>query len=70
MRTRARRLAMQALYQWDMSGNNLSEIEVQFLEDEDFSKADKDYFFTSSFTRCRHGWMKWRRHSHLIWTGR
>lgn len=44
MRTRARRLAMQALYQWDMSGNNLSEIEVQFLEDEDFSKADKDYF--------------------------
>jgi N utilization substance protein B len=35
---------MQALYQWDMSGNNLSEIEVQFLEDEDFSKADKDYF--------------------------
>lgn len=44
LRTRARRLAMQALYQWDMSGNNLSEIEVQFLEDEDFSKADKDYF--------------------------
>ena len=35
---------MQALYQWDLSGSNLSEIEVQFLEDEDFSKADKDYF--------------------------
>lgn len=35
---------MQALYQWDLSGNNLSEIELQFLEDEDFSKADKDYF--------------------------
>ncbi len=44
MRTRARRLAMQALYQWDLSGANLSEIEVQFLEDEDFSRADKDYF--------------------------
>jgi N utilization substance protein B len=44
LRTRARRLAMQALYQWDLSGNNLSAIEVQFLEDEDFSKADKDYF--------------------------
>ncbi len=43
-RTRARRLAMQALYQWDMSGNTLSDIEVQFLEDEDFSKADKAYF--------------------------
>ncbi|GMQ88553.1 MAG: transcription antitermination factor NusB [Gammaproteobacteria bacterium] len=44
LRTRARRFAMQALYQWDLSGNNLSDIEVQFLEDEDFSKADKDYF--------------------------
>ena len=44
LRTRARRYAMQALYQWDLSGNNLSAIEVQFLEDEDFTKADKDYF--------------------------
>ena len=35
---------MQALYQWDLSGNNLSDIEIQFLQDEDFSKADKDYF--------------------------
>ena len=35
---------MQALYQWDLSAATLSEIEVQFLEDEDFSKADKDYF--------------------------
>lgn len=35
---------MQALYQWDLSGNNLADIEVQFLEDEDFSKADKAYF--------------------------
>ena len=44
LRTRARRLAMQALYQWDLSGSNLAKIETQFLEDEDFSKADKDYF--------------------------
>ena len=35
---------MQALYQWDLSGSSLSEIEVQFLQNEDFSKADKDYF--------------------------
>lgn len=35
---------MQALYQWDLSGNNLKDIEVQFLQDEDFSKADRDYF--------------------------
>mgnify|MGYP002712409306 CR=1 FL=1 len=44
LRTRARRLAMQALYQWDLSGNNLSDIEVQFVQDEDFSKADSEYF--------------------------
>jgi len=43
-RTRARRLAMQALYQWDMSGNNLSDIEAQFVEEEGFGKADADYF--------------------------
>ncbi|VAW82428.1 Transcription termination protein NusB [hydrothermal vent metagenome] len=43
-RTRARRLAMQALYQWDMSGNNLSDIETQFVEEEGFDKADADYF--------------------------
>jgi N utilization substance protein B len=44
LRTRARRFAMQALYQWDLSGSNLNEIEIQFLEDEDFSQADKAYF--------------------------
>ena len=43
-RTRARRLAMQALYQWDMSGNNLSDIEAQFVEEEGFDKADPEYF--------------------------
>ena len=35
---------MQALYQWDLSGSNLSAIEVQFHEDEDFSSVDRDYF--------------------------
>jgi N utilization substance protein B len=43
-RTRARRLALQALYQWDLSGNDLSAIEVQFHEDEDFSRVDRAYF--------------------------
>ncbi len=32
-RTLARRCATQALYQWQLSGSNLSEIEVQFLEE-------------------------------------
>ncbi|HFD80272.1 MAG TPA: N utilization substance protein B, partial [Gammaproteobacteria bacterium] len=35
---------MQALYQWDLSGSNLPDIERQFLEEEDFSRADGDYF--------------------------
>ena len=43
-RARARRYAMQALYQWDLSGEQIAEIEVQFLEAEDFSRADKPYF--------------------------
>ncbi len=43
-RTRARRYALQALYQWDLSGADLRQIEVQFHEDEDFSKVDADYF--------------------------
>ena len=43
-RSRARRFAMQALYQRDLSGTDLHEIRAQFLEHEDFSAADRDYF--------------------------
>jgi transcription antitermination protein NusB len=43
-RSRARRFAMQALYQRDLSGTELHEIRNQFLEHEDFSGADRDYF--------------------------
>ncbi|MEA2093672.1 MAG: hypothetical protein U9P11_03805 [Pseudomonadota bacterium] len=43
-RTRARRYAMQALYQWDLSGTNLEGIRRQFLEGEDFTRADESYF--------------------------
>ena len=35
---------MQALYQWDLSGTDLPMIRQQFLESEDFSKADTGYF--------------------------
>ena len=38
-RARARRYAMQALYQWDLSGEQASAIRAQFLEAEDFSRA-------------------------------
>jgi N utilization substance protein B len=43
-RARARRYAMQALYQWDMSGTATHDIRGQFLETEDFSRTDRDYF--------------------------
>lgn len=41
---RARKLALQALYQWHMSGNDLIEIEAQFRVANDMQKVDADYF--------------------------
>ena len=43
-RTNARKAAVQALYQWQMTGQNLNEIEQQFLEDERLKDAQKSYF--------------------------
>ena len=43
-RSNARKKAMQALYQWSMSGNDLSEIEVQFHAEQNMEKVDQDYF--------------------------
>jgi N utilization substance protein B len=43
-RTRARRSALQALYQWQMAGQPLAEIEAQFLTAQDMSRVDVGYF--------------------------
>lgn len=43
-RSLARRRAMQAIYQWQMAGNDLKEIETQYLAEQDMSKVDVDYF--------------------------
>ncbi|MCX7101234.1 MAG: transcription antitermination factor NusB [Methylobacter sp.] len=43
-RTNARKAAVQALYQWQMAGHNLPEIERQFLEEERLKDAQKSYF--------------------------
>lgn len=43
-RTNARKAAVQALYQWQMTGQNLNEIERQFLEEERLKDAQKSYF--------------------------
>ena len=43
-RTNARRTAVQALYQWQMTGQNLNEIERQFVEDDRFKDVHRSYF--------------------------
>ena len=43
-RSNARKKAMQALYQWSMTGNDLNEIEVQFHAEQNMEKVDQDYF--------------------------
>ncbi len=40
----ARTLLMQAIYQWQIAGQNLNEIEAQFQVDNDFSAVDGQYF--------------------------
>jgi len=40
----SRRLALQALYQWQISGHEIEELLAQYVEDENWEKADKDYF--------------------------
>ncbi len=43
-RERARRLAVQALYQWSFTGQTVEEIEAQFVEREAPKRAELDYF--------------------------
>ncbi|KTD74795.1 transcription antitermination factor NusB [Legionella waltersii] len=41
---RARKLALQALYQWLMSGSDIPEIEAQFRAINNMAKVDGEYF--------------------------
>ena len=43
-KTNARKCAVQALYQWQMSGDSLSRIETYFLEEQHLKGAQKSYF--------------------------
>ncbi len=43
-RTRARRSAVQAIYQWQLTGFDLSEIERQFVEEHGLGKGELPYF--------------------------
>lgn len=43
-RHKARRLATQALYTWQMSGQDISDIDQQYRLEHDMSKVDQEYF--------------------------
>ena len=43
-KTNARKCAVQALYQWQMTGESLARIEMNFLEEELLKGAQKAYF--------------------------
>ena len=40
----SRRLALQALYQWQLTGHRIDELLEQYVEDDNWNKVDKDYF--------------------------
>lgn len=43
-RRKARRLALQAVYSWQLSGNNVAEVELEFLTNQDIKGVDVEYF--------------------------
>jgi len=44
LRKKARRYAVQGIYQWHLSGNAINDIEIQFLETINQAKVDVVYF--------------------------
>ncbi|MCP5142806.1 MAG: transcription antitermination factor NusB [Chromatiales bacterium] len=43
-RTQARGRILQALYQWDMTGEDVAEIDTQFRVNQEMDRVDVDYF--------------------------
>jgi transcription antitermination protein NusB len=43
-RSLSRKLAMQALYQWQLAGQTATELKQQFAEEEGYADADEAYF--------------------------
>ncbi len=43
-RGKSRRLAMQAIYQWQMTGDNISDIKQQFFDENNMAKLDAQFF--------------------------
>jgi len=49
-RSKARRCALQAIYQWQVGGGTITDIESQFLGEQDLGQADVGYF--SELVQC------------------
>jgi len=43
-RKKARKLVVQALYQWQISGSGIAQVEAEFRADNDFNKIDAEFF--------------------------
>lgn len=43
-RSKARRMAMQGLYEWQVAGNDPLDVYHTYLNEHDLKKVDKDYF--------------------------
>ena len=43
-RGKSRRLAMQAIYQWQMTGDSITDIKQQFFEENNMSQLDSSFF--------------------------
>tara|TARA_R110001592_G_scaffold272481_1_gene539248 strand:+ start:4897 stop:5364 length:468 start_codon:yes stop_codon:yes gene_type:complete len=43
-RRKARKLILQALYQWQISGSSIAQVESEFRVDNDFDRIDAEYF--------------------------
>lgn len=43
-RRRARECAVQAIYSWQLSGNNIADVEYEFIAEQDMSGVDVTYF--------------------------
>lgn len=43
-RHRARECAVQAIYSWQLSGNSIADVEVEFFSEQDMSDVDVTYF--------------------------
>ncbi|MCG9697295.1 transcription antitermination factor NusB [Shewanella sp. Isolate11] len=54
-RRKARRLAVQAIYSWQLSGNNVADVEHEFLTEQKIDGVDVSYFrelLSGTTTKC------------------